>query len=263
MLKYIILFFLFASVFLTGCKTLMPSTMFEMEPDYPYQTFKETPVEFAIKPYDQLKITMATNGGEMYLEQAFNLNINNNFNQRQNNDVNSKNMLTYMVGEDSLVKIPTLGRFKLGGLTIRQAEDTLEKLFSENFQNPFIRISITNRNVIIFMERGTKGHVVNLPEESTSLLEAIASVGGLSTNSKAYKIKLIRGSNKNPEIYNYNIRNLEEFRKADFTLLANDIIYVDSRPRYMNRILSELQPYFVLFSSGVLIYSVISNEYNK
>lgn len=238
---------------LIGCKTFSPTQMFDIDGNYPFNEFTKSSKDFIIKPFDQLEILMATNDGQILLEQTFTTDLNNKRRLTEQDEI-----ISYMVGRDSLVKIPTLGRYKLGGLSIRAAEDSLENAFKQNFQNPFVKIKITNRKVLIFFEEGTEGKVISLPEENMTLFEAIAHAGGLSKNSKAYRIKLIRGDNKNPQIFNYNIRSIEEFRKADLNLEANDIIYVDSKPRYLNKLIVELQPYLVLLSSSILIYSIFA-----
>lgn len=226
--------------------------MFETQKDFQYQAFQSTQKITVLQPYDQITIMMATNNGNSLLEIG-NVDRTSSASSMQNN---SENTLTYMIRQDSTVKIPTLGFVKLGGLAKDSAETFLENMLSKLYQEPFVRIAITNRNVILFFEEGTQGMEIAIPEEGITLLEAIAQAGGLTQNSKAYKIKLIRGDNKNPEVYNFNISSLEEFKKANFILQANDIIYVDSRPRYVNKVIAELQPYLVLMSTSVLVYSI-------
>ena len=226
--------------------------MFETQKDFQYQAFQSTQKITVLQPYDQITIMMATNNGNSLLEIG-NVDRTSSASSMQNN---SENTLTYMIRQDSTVKIPTLGFVKLGGLAKDSAETLLENMLSKLYQEPFVRIAITNRNVIMFFEEGTQGMEIAIPEEGITLLEAIAQAGGLTQNSKAYKIKLIRGDNKNPDVYNFNISSLAEFKKANFILQANDIIYVDSRPRYVNKVIAELQPYLVLMSTSVLVYSI-------
>ncbi|MBP5583984.1 MAG: hypothetical protein J6X43_08550 [Bacteroidales bacterium] len=88
------------------------------------------------------------------------------------------------------------------------------------------------------------------------MMEAIADAGGLTESSKSYKIKLIRGNNKNPEVYNFNIRSLEEFKKANFMLETNDIVYVDSRPKYATKFVKEISPYLTLITCITMVYSI-------
>jgi len=243
---------LISVVSFTSCKVLSPTIMFETKKDFQYQPFQSTQKITILQPFDQITIMMATNNGNSLLEIG-NVDRTSTASSMQNN---SENTLTYMIRQDSTVKIPTLGFVKLGGLAKDSAETLLESMLSKLYQEPYVRIAITNRNVIMFFEEGTQGMEIAIPEEGITLLEAIAQAGGLTQNSKAYKIKLIRGDNKNPEVYNFNISSLEEFKKANFILQANDIIYVDSRPRYVNKVIAELQPYLVLMSTSVLVYSI-------
>ena len=161
-----------------------------------------------------------------------------------------------MIRPDSIVKIPTVGEIKLGGMTKDSAEVLLETELAKYYQAPFVKITITNRNVILFYDEGTYGQKIAIPEGGLTLMEAIAEAGGLSESSKSYKIKLIRGNNKNPEVYNYNIRNLEDFKKANFMLEANDIVYVDSRPRYATKFVKEISPYLTLLTSVIMVYTI-------
>ncbi|HOS84385.1 MAG TPA: polysaccharide biosynthesis/export family protein [Bacteroidales bacterium] len=249
--RFLIFLSIITSLLGTSCKTLSPTVMFETDKNFEYKTFSSTPKITILQPYDQIQILMSTNNGNTLLESALGQD-------RNLITSTSQSGITYLIRQDSTVKIPTLGLVKLGGISKDSAEVYLEKELSKYYQDPYIKITITNRNVILFFEEGTQGTEVGIPEEGITLLEAIAQVGGLTPNSKAYKIKLIRGDNKNPEVYNFNISSLEEFKKANFILQANDIIYVDSRPRYVTKVISEIQPYLVLMSTSVLVYSIFT-----
>ena len=89
-----------------------------------------------------------------------------------------------------------------------------------------------------------------------TLVDAIAQIGGIPQNSKACTIRVIRGDRKNPKVFNFSIRTLSDFKNNNLLLEANDIVYVDSRPRYISKSISELQPYFMLISTSVLLLSV-------
>ncbi|MDA3882575.1 MAG: polysaccharide biosynthesis/export family protein [Bacteroidales bacterium] len=236
----------------SSCKLLSPTVMFETEPDFQYKEFDNTQKTTIIQPYDQLQILMYTNNGSRLLES------NQIGTTQSSNSSRSSQSLTYMVRTDSTVKLPTLDLVKLGGMPKDSAEVFLEQELGKYYQNPFIKLYITNRNIIMFFNEGTDGLSINIPEEGITLLDAIAEAGGLTENSKAYKIKLIRGDNQNPKIFNFNIRSVDEFKKANFVLEANDIIYVDSRPQYINKVLREIQPYLVLASTSVLIFSIFN-----
>jgi polysaccharide export outer membrane protein len=173
---------------------------------------------------------------------------------------NTKGELDFMVEFDGLVKLPTLGRINLAGQTIREAEKFLEKLYSDHYQNPFVLLQVVNRRVYLFKGGGEVGMVLTIPEDNLTLLEAIAQAGGLSDSDKAYQIKVIRGNPaKDPQIYLYNIRTINDLRGSNLQLEANDIIYVESRPRYVRRVMTELTPYLALLSTILLVVNLTTN----
>lgn len=238
---------------LTSCRILNSSTMFSTGKDFRYLDPPKTASHNTIQPNDVLHITMQTNKGYNLLE----ANINSNANNRMSN----YQQISYLVEKDSLVKLPTLGRIKIGGLTIREAEDMLEKKFSDDYKDPFVQIRITNKKVFIFLNQATRASTINLPQEDMSLIEALSNIGGLSKYSKSYKIRLLRGSQDNVQIYNYNFYSLESFKSANLTLQANDILYIETRARYIGKVVEEIQPYMILLSTGLLAYNTFQKYF--
>jgi hypothetical protein len=45
-------------------------------------------------------------------------------------------------------------------------------------------------------------------------------------------------------------------KSANFLLQANDIIYVESRPKYASKVISEIAPYIGLLTSALFIYGL-------
>jgi polysaccharide export outer membrane protein len=162
-----------------------------------------------------------------------------------------------LVEYDGVVKVPTLGRVPVSGLTIKKAEELLEQKYSQFYQKPFVLVNVTNRRVVVFNSGSTKGTVLNIENEKFTLIEALAQSGGIDDFSKAYKIKLLRGNLDNPQVYLFNIRSVEEMKKANVVLQANDIIYVEKRPRYVSRTLNELMPFITLANTFFLIYITV------
>lgn len=228
-----------AIVFFQSCKLLQPNKMLSTPSDFQYSEFKTSEVEYRIKPYDKIRISVSTNDGYRMIAITEGVNIQN-----------IKGEMDFMVEFDGMVKLPTIGRVDIAGQTIREAEQSLEKLYAEHYQNPFVLLQVVNRRVYVFKSGGKIGTVVTIPEDNLTLLEAIAQSGGLSDTDKAYQIKLIRGNPaEEPQVFLYNIRELSELKGTNLQLEANDIIHIESRPRYGTRVLNELTPYFALIST--------------
>ena len=247
----LLIFIILISSGFNSCKILRPSDMFNVEEDYPLSDFKPSKKEYEIKPFDKLQVRVITNKGFSMIGTGSNQGNSMN-NQRRNNQG-----YEYLVEYDGLVKLPTLGRIQITGKTIREAEAFLEKEYSNYYKEPFVLIEVTNRKVMIFKDSGTSGSVIEIPEENLTLVEALAQSGGISDISKAYRIKLIRGDlTNNPKVYYYDISHLKELQDSNILLQANDIIYIESKPRYVNRVLTEISPYLSLITTALTVYGL-------
>ncbi len=251
--KLIIFISLFVLLLGTNsCRILRPSEMFiTKEEDFPTSEFKVGEKEYKIKPFDKLSMRIITNDGEKLI------NIGDQNGNNNSNNYLYRNPLDYLVEFDGQVKLPTLGRVYVAGMKIREAEQFLEKEYSEYFNDPFVLIEVTNRKVMIFKDGGTIGTVLTIPPENLTLIEALAKSGGITDISKAYRIKLIRGDvSGEPKVYYFNASHLKELKNTNLLLEANDIIYVESKPKYVNRVLIEITPYLTLLTTGLAIYGL-------
>jgi polysaccharide export outer membrane protein len=113
----------------------------------------------------------------------------------------NRNISPYLVEYDGVVKVPTLGRINIAGLTIKEAETMFEEKYSQYYQNPFVLVNVTNRRVIVFNSGSNNGTVLTITNEKFTLIEALAEAGGIDDFSKAYRVKLIRGELQNPQVY--------------------------------------------------------------
>ena len=94
-----------------------------------------------------------------------------------------------------------------------QLEDSLNKLLSKDFINPFIQLRLSNQRVFFFGDRGNAS-VVNLQNTNTSLIEVIALAGGISENSRSNSIKVMRRTNSGKrEIYKIEGRLTNDIKK--------------------------------------------------
>lgn len=246
-----VLIFLTVLFTANSCRTLRPSEMLQTDETYPVSSFEPSKMEYVIKPYDRISLRVVSNIGESFFSPGTSNQSGTTDYQR-----NQKGF-EFSVEFDGMVKVPILGRIPISGKTVREAEKNLEELYSEYFVNPFVLIEVTNRKVMIFMNSGTQATIVEMPGENLTLIEAIAEVGGISDISRSYKIKLIRGDlTKNPEVYYWNISNLTDLKNSNIYLEANDIIYIDSRPQYVLRVLKEASPYLTLVTTLVTVYGV-------
>lgn len=239
---------LFILLTLTSCAGLAPNRMFKTPKDFAYAVDSNStkPYTYKIQVGDRLDLRIFSNNGFRlvdltdYSTPGVGLNT-------------GTEAITYLVETDSTVKLPVLGRLPLVGRTIKEAEDTLELMYSKYYNEPFIVLKVTNRHVLVFLGDGGKGIMVPLQNDNTTLYEVLAQAGGVSELGKASEIKIIRGDPNNPQIYKANLSTLAGLRDSELKVYSNDIIYVDGTSKLTKRISTDLVPLLSLMGSVILL----------
>ena len=252
--KYIVLVIIAIATMFSSCRSIRPYEMLRNSKDYEVSEQEASEIEYRIQPNDKLNIRVLNNNGQAYFGfGGGTAGGGSNFNTTSNSAGGG-----FTVEFDGKVKLPVLGRIDISGKTIREAEDTLEMLYSEYFPDPFVLLAVNNRKVTVFMNGGSRVQTVGMSNNQFTLIDAIAACGGLTEISRAYKIKLIRGNlTDKPKIYYWNVSSLETLDGTNIMLEANDIIYVESRPQYVTRVLREISPYLTLVTTLMSVYGVI------
>lgn len=168
-------------------------------------------------------------------------------------------MFSYLVEPDSTAKLPILGRVKIGGLTVREAELLLQEKYAYSFNDPFVQLFVNNRRVFVFPGAAGAAAVIQLRNTNTTLMEALALAGGVSEFGKAQKIKLIRKTSdaNTPLVYEFDLSTIEGLKYANMVVQTEDIIYVEPRKRVAFNILREIAPYVSLLTSVLLTITTL------
>jgi polysaccharide export outer membrane protein len=244
MIKQLV-FFVTITLLASSCRLLNPSQMLKTPKDYQYEPQPKTKeMETRLNPNDQISLILLTNDGFKLLDLVGEDKINNN---------NLGSNITYRIEFDGLVNMPILGRVKLGGLTMREAEMFLEEEFAKYYIQPFVILKITNRKVMVFNGTDGMAKVVQLVDENTNLLRVIAQSGGITRTGRAYDIKVIRGEFSEPKVYHFNIRTIDGLKDVDFMMQSNDIVYVTPAPQIARALLTEVGPYLSLLTTLLLV----------
>ena len=227
--------------------------MFKVPKDYQYsndQTIGN--VEYKIAPNDIIGFNVYTNDGFKLVDLT--TSASSMTSPLMNNP--STNQTQFLVEPDGQIKLPIIGKVKIAGMTVREAEKNLEQEYSTFYNKPFVMIRVLNRRVLVFPGTGGTGRTVSLDNENMHLIEALALAGGLTNTGKAYKIKLIRGDLRNPKVMLIDLSTIEGVKQSNLLLQANDIIYVEPVPRISQELLSQLAPIVGIITSLALIYQI-------
>jgi protein involved in polysaccharide export with SLBB domain len=168
--------------------------------------------------------------------------------------------LELLVQADGTVDMPIVGRVQLSKLSLRQADSTLQVLYSTYYRDPFVQTRVTNNRVIILGASG--GLVLPLANDNMNLIEILALAGGVDGGGngsasvyryggKTSNIRIIRGDLKNPQIEQIDLSTISGMRRANLQMEPNDIIYIEPVRRRLLEGLTDAGP--VLSATGILL----------
>ena len=138
----------------------------------------------------------------------------------------SSQPLGYPVDSLGNVSIPLIGKQKLSGLTIQEAENKVRKAVEETLKDPAVSIRFMNHKFTVLGEVSRVG-IFNLLNDHTTLIEAITAAGDLTIFAKRDSIRVIRTVGNKREIGIVSLRNREVFTSPYFYVKNEDIIYVE------------------------------------
>ena len=241
---------LLVAISFSSCKIFRSNLMLKTPKDYTYDKLADslTKQDYRIEGNDVLQVRIFSNDGFKIIDLA-------------NSSSNFRLDLDYIVDRDGTTKLPLAGKIKLSGLTIREAEVYLEEIYDKFYVKPYVTVKVTNKRVIVFPGNGGVAKVLNLTNNNTTVIEALALTGGVAEDGKAYKVKLIRndGSSK-PKVYLMDLSRIEGISAGNSVVLANDIIYVEPRYKLAKTVAAEIAPIISLLTSTIIIYTVLTRK---
>lgn len=205
--------------------------------------------DYRLTKDDRIKITVSPNNGKQIIET---LTQTGGEGQQTSSSNSLYRDLNYTIRTDGNVNLPMVGDIQLMGLTIKEAEDTLKKIYGNYYIDPFVILSVENKRVIVFPGGGGDAKVVYLQNNNTRLMEVLAEAGGLSTRGKAKSIKLMRLVNDKRIIVPIDLSKADGLAYADIIVQGNDYIYVEPHPRVVRQALEQASP-FLSFVTTILL----------
>lgn len=244
-MRNLILFFSFILIF-SSCKIFKSNLMLRTPKDYNYDKLVDSlsRLDYKIAANDAIQYRVFTNDGFKLIDLA------------SSGTGVLRNDLDVIVESDGNIKMPLLGRFNVLGLSIKEAEKLMEEKYSEFYVKPYVTLKVINKRVIVFPGNTGQAKVIPMINNNTTVIEAIATAGGIPEDGKAYKIKLIRNNNDpsiKPFVYLMDLSRIEGVTMANSKVQANDIIYVEPRYRPFRTLAVELAPIATLLTTFLIL----------
>lgn len=205
---------------LMSCASYKQNIMFKstegVEPERVKKEVTSVEKNYRIQKNDLLSLELYSNQGERLIDPNPELSQKDGVVQESD-----RTEPTYLVDLKGIVRFPMIGEINLENLTLRQAEEILQKEYAKFFKEPFVLLSYTNKRVVLLGAVG--GQVIPLTNENMSLLEVLALAKGITNDSKAQNIKLIRGET----VFEIDLSTIQGFKEGNVLVEPGDVIYVE------------------------------------
>ena len=136
--------------------------------------------------------------------------------------------LGYLVDQTGEVNLPIIGKTKLAGLTLDEADAYLRQLLNQYVKSPTVNVRILNHKFTVIGEVARPG-LYNLSDSPTNLSEVIGLAGDLTIYGRRDNIKLIRTINNKREIIQLDLTAQQVINSPYYFLENNDVVYVEAR----------------------------------
>jgi polysaccharide export outer membrane protein len=202
---------------------------------------------YVIQKNDRLQLEVYTNRGERLVDP-------NKFIATEQNGTTgtqvTKEVISYLVENDGTVKFPMIDSIRLESLTIRQAEEILQKLYARYYVEPFVVLRYLNKRVIVLGAPG--GQVIPLANENVRLVEVLALARGVSNDAKASNIRVLRGD----KVFMSDLTTFDGYLKGNMLIEPGDIVYVEPVRRPLIEGLRDYGPVIGMATSLIAVIVV-------
>lgn len=212
-----------------------------------------TEKNYVIQKNDLLRLDIYTNNGERLIDPNPEMTGGGGARSNQASQQQQPTEQTsYLVDLNGLAKFPLVGELKLEGLTLRQAEEMVQKEYSKFFKEPFVKMSYSNKRVVVLGAMG--GQVIPLTNQNVTVVEVLALARGLDNFAKAHNVRLLRGSH----YFQMDFSTIQGYKEGNMIVEPGDIVYVEPIRRPLTEALRD--NYIFIYPLITVITVIIANN---
>ncbi len=182
-------------------------------------------VEYRIQPLDILSVSFETLSDE---NDSFDFlsRLTTGSRASGGGNVSSSAAATgIVVNIEGEIEFAVLGKIKLAGLTIFQAQDTIQAVAEKYIPDVIVRVRMLNFRFTVLGEvNGEK--TVTSATTRLNMMEAIGQAGGLSELADRSNVKVIRQNGNNVEIFYVDLLKEEYLESSFYYVQQNDVLIV-------------------------------------
>ncbi|RIH65717.1 hypothetical protein D1164_08645 [Mariniphaga sediminis] len=260
--SYVIYFLLMGFIVVqTSCRSSKELTMFaDMHDEKSLFEIPGDAPEYIIKPFDNLYLNVLTLDEE--INQLFNPTMGNGYGsgtQQLFGDRASQYINGYMVAEDGTVNLPVIGKVKVAGLNLSEAQAQVREQAEVYLKDPNIKVKVLNFKVNVTGEVKSPGLYYNY-EGSLNIIDAISMANGITEFADIKNVLVIRHNENETKTYSINFSDKSVYYSDVFYLQPNDIVYI--QPNRFKRTRENTNIYSLILStiSTLLVAGTVINN---
>lgn len=216
--------------------------------------FENRKFEYRIQVNDVLSIRVL--GLDEKTHQFFNVEASNAF---QNVNDASLYVNGFSVDKNGHVQLPTVGRIKVQGLTVGEAQELVQRKINEYFTNATVILKMVSFRVSVLGSVSRPGSYFIFNNQVT-LLEALAMAGGPDEFADKGHITLMRQSDRGVQAIYVDLSRTDVLSSEYYYLLPNDVVFVPALRARAGRLnLDVLIVLLSALSTSAVIFSIIQN----
>lgn len=254
-------FSIIASLMLTGCGSTKNVAYFQNSDSINFDNSRFL-YDARIMPKDQITISINTTTPEVSL--PFNLLLQNSYTQGRTISTTGGTLMPYLVDNQGYIKMPIIGKLKVGGLTKSEAEALVtEKVrpYMAESENPVVTVTMSSYSVSVMGEVARPGSF-QVSREKITILEALAQAGDLTIYGVRDRVKLIReDATGKKSMVTLNLNDANIVNSPYYYLQQNDVVYVEpNKVKAQNSTVGQTTTLW--FSATSILISLTSLLYN-
>lgn len=238
---------LLTGALLASCGSYRQNILFQVTPAEAHAQRLEAESNYTIQPNDLLSLDVYTNRGEKIVDPN-----RESFKDGNIATTSGQPPFQYLVDINGLVKFPLIQEVKVSGLTIKLAEQILQKEYENFYEEAYVVLRFNNKRVIVLGSPG--GQVIPLVNENMRLTEVLALAKGVPTDARANNIRVIR----NEKVYIADLSTFEGYQHNDIVMQPGDIVYVEPVRRPFIEALRDYSPVITIVTSLATLIFIIS-----
>ncbi|OON65682.1 polysaccharide biosynthesis/export family protein [Hymenobacter sp. CRA2] len=224
-------------------------------PQYSKQTpvaVANEPTPYHIQPNDVLSVRVQS--AQPALNDIFNVTDGRTL---SNGDPGNMFLAGYSVDNEGNINLPTVGRVKLAGLTLEQAQQTIQREITKYARDSNVLVKLLSFKVTVLGDVKAPGRYF-IYNGQANVLEALGMAGDLTEFGNRQNVKLVRQTDKGSAVVLLDLTDPNILASPYYYLLPNDALYVEPlRARTSRANASNFALVFAGISAVVLVLNYI------